>query len=216
MNKVISALILIYAASFFFGASAAYAQDENKVLLGTTVLMIGDSQTAGNFGRELKDVSFARGVFRFAFEGRVGWGVPKWNDSFRSSIPLLLRRYKPDLVIIQLGGNDSTRSGRIDYDKEVLHLWNRVQKRALQYNDGAKFCWIGPPTAVKPREDIQKYRERAANKIKAAIGEKYYINSFDITGHFGRSPDGVHFTPGGARLWAIEIMPRIEQCFTNQ
>lgn len=182
------------------------------------VLLMGDSQTAGAFGGALMPHITAKGAVYYARAGEVGWGVVNWWRQ-RHNVDRLMRRHHPTLVLVELGGNDWQRSARVDYGTHVSNLWNYVRERAEENKpEGTtvSYCWISPARVVGPAEHIQPGRDRAAEVIRSVVGSEHYVESNDITGAFGRTPDGLHFTHGGGNDWARRIIPRIEQCIRNQ
>lgn len=182
------------------------------------VFLLGDSQTSGAFGVGMLAYITATGATYFARSGEPNWGVDDWWRN-RHNVNRLFRRHHPTLVLIELGGNDFQRSARLDYNVEVGNFWNHVLEQAeLNKPEGTilSVCWISPATAVGDAAQIQPGRDRAARIIRETIGGAYYVESRDITGDFGRTADGIHFTHGGGMDWASRAIPRIEECILNQ
>jgi len=182
------------------------------------VFLLGNSQVAGAFGVGMLAHITATGATYFARAGEPNWGVDDWWRN-RHNVDRLFRRHHPTLVLIELGGNDFQRSARLDYNVEVRNFWNYVLEQAeLNKPEGTTLsvCWISPATVVGDAAPIQPGRDRAARIIRETIGSAYYVESRDITGDFGRTADGIHFTHGGGMDWASRAIPRIEECILNQ
>ena len=179
------------------------------------VLLLGDSQTAGPFGRSMAWHLTSKGVGRYVAAGRQGWGVINWWQS-RMQIARLLRQQEPTLLLIELGGNDWNRANRSrEYKEMVQQFWDYlIQEMNLIHSTAAvdwRIIWISPATVTGPRtNELQPGRDRAAQIIRSVTGERNYISSSNITSNFGRTPDGLHFTHSGASDWARKLIPRIE------
>ncbi len=185
--------------------SLVESSSERNFWTGKKVLLFGDSQVAGVFGTALgRKLTSEAGAARFNKVGRVGWGVNSWlNQRLRSSderldsIPTIIERYDPDVVIVSLGGNDGAngQARRADYEDRVRRLWDMVVSRSEHH------IWSGPPTAVGRGAEHQPGRVSAANKIISVVGTDLFINCFGVTNVTdGRSPDGIHFGASSSAL----------------
>lgn len=179
------------------------------------ILLIGDSQTAGNFGEAFGYEVTAYGVGYFARSGRVGWGVRRYLANSHV-IRRLIREHRPTLLLVELGGNDFARSEREEYAEEVQRFWNQLNDQMARLHEETevnwRIIWISPATAVGPSAHIQPGRDRVAEIILSVVTDRNYIESRDITSDFGRTPDGLHFTPSGGLDWVRRLMPRLESC----
>jgi lysophospholipase L1-like esterase len=183
------------------------------------VVLIGDSQVAGAFGREMGPQLIARGVVYYTRSGQVGWGVNRWWR-VRNQLRRLIRRHQPSLLLVELGGNDWERSARSDYEEEVRRFWNYLNEEMQHVHNETetkwRVVWISPAQVVGRRgAEMQPGRDRAARKIRSVVTDRNYVESRDVTGTFGRTPDGLHFTAVGARDWARAVVPRIETCLNR-
>lgn len=185
------------------------------------VFLLGDSQVVGQFGSAMLAHITAAGATYYARAGEVGWGVRNWW-LHRHNINRYMRRHHPTLVLVELGGNDWQRSARSDYGTQVNDFWTYIREQAeTNKPDGTivSYCWISPAIIVgndPETQEKQRGRDRAARVIRQTIGSEYYVESRDITGTYGRTNDGLHFTHAGANDWARRTIPRIEDCIRNQ
>lgn len=191
------------------------AQLNNNPLYNKRVVLLGDSQAAGAPGRVLENFLVAEGVTYFYRAGQPGWGVRRWLSQ-RYRIRNMLITQRPNVVIIMLGGNDWSRAGSRNYPMVVREFWNFINSNISNENVEA-VCWVGPPRIVGSRAaEIQPKREIVSMTIEDIIGEEHFINSSDITGEFGRTADGLHFTYAGARRWITILNNRIKGCIEGQ
>lgn len=177
---------------------------ERNFWSGKKVLLFGDSQVAGVFGTALGRKLISRGASEFNKVGRVGWGVISWlrgrfrpTDAQLDTIPTIIRRYSPDVIIVSLGGNDGPNGSarRADYDDKVRELWDMVR------NGAAHYIWSGPPTAVGRGASHQASRAAAAQQIRSVVADANYVDCFAVTNVTdGRSRDGFHFSAGSSAL----------------
>jgi len=191
----------------------------SSVLFGKRVLLFGDSQAAGAPGRVLQNYVMAEGATHFFRSGRVGWGVRRWY-SIRGQILSMFNRQQPDIVVVMLGGNDWPRAENPNYPLLVREFWDHINVD-LQDPSGhvhhPYICWVAPVRVIGPRSaGMQPKREMISEIIEHVVGEEHFIQSNDITGDFGRSADGVHFTYAGARRWIHDLNDRIKSCVSNQ
>lgn len=214
-KKFLLTLVLIFVTVIFVPNSVAGQGSPRTPLENHRVLLLGDSQVAGNFGRAMTYELTANGVEYFARSGRVGWGVPRYLANLRTTSDLI-HRHTPTLLLVELGGNDFNRSSRDDYVDEVRRLWNFFNEEMEEIHEDDhtnwRVIWISPATTVGPAADIQPGRDRAATTILSVVTDRNYVESRDITGEFGRTPDGLHFTSEGGSDWARRLIPRLERC----
>ena len=183
------------------------------------VFLFGDSQVAGAPGAALMHHITAAGATYYARAGEPGWGVHQW-DRRRYELNRLLRQHHPTLVVIILGGNDWERVRRANYSPRLQNFWNFVIERTLRHAPHASLasvCWAGPARMTGPRAaELQPGRDLVAAAIRNVVGTEHFVRSNDITGTFGRSRDGLHFTYGGANDWMWQMTPRLASCVERQ
>ncbi len=183
---------------------------------GKRVLIIGDSQIAGPPGIVIASKVRDAGGIVVHREGRESWGVRSWldnrlrpRDPERVSLRQLVSQHNPDILIISLGGNDHSSSGRNDYAQKVRDLMS-------QASTVSKILWSGPPTTVnRIGSAIQPGRETAARKIQEVVGNKF-LNVFGVTNTtVGRDSAGLHFSSNSPALqpWADLIIEKGRQIF---
>lgn len=211
----IAAVFCFLLAADVFPPSAAGQGSPRSPLDDHRVLLFGDSQVAGAFGRAMMYELTAHGVTYYVRAGEPGWGVPNWWNN-RYQLRRLVREHRPTLLLVELGGNDWSRVNQPDYPSRVNQLWRFLLDVMEEVHRGQdvnwRVVWISPATVVGPAADIQDERDRVAAAIRQVVGERNYAESRDITGHFGRTADGLHFTSAGGQDWARQIRPRIEDC----
>ena len=187
------------------------------------VLLIGDSQVVGPFGRELGYQLISKGVTHYYRTGQAGWGVPNWLNA-RQRVRNVILQHRPTLLLIELGGNDWFRSARERYEVKVRMFWfflNEQMRTAHQNEDiGWRIVWIAPAHVGEPRGPaIQSGRDRAARTIQRVVTDRNFVESADVTRDItsmnGRSSDGIHFTLAGGHRWVQRILPRIEACLNR-
>lgn len=194
-------------------ASSVSRGEVSSFFSGKKILHIGDSQVKGPYGRFLGNIVLSAGASSYHSDGRVSWGVVAWlnsrlspGDTQQASPEDLLAQYSPDLVLITLGGNDHFLANRSDYSSKVEELYSKFS------SSGALVIWISSPKAVGRSASIQPSRDIVSEKIKSVVGQNY-VETRDITGAFGRTPDGLHFTARGGQEFARAVTSRIEAIF---
>lgn len=236
----IAAVILIISVTIPVAAPSTTAAQENydpsfdgntddaqgsprSALDDQRVLLIGDSHVEGAPGRALAHHLTAAGATYYVRAGRVGWGVRNWYLA-RRQVNRLIREHQPTLLVLILGGNDwsrvETSAPNTDYRRLVRDFWVYVTDsvdRHARAGSLTSACWIEPPSIVGPREDeLQPRRDAISRAILAETGEAQFVRSNDLTGTFGRTPDGIHFTFGGANDWMRRTTPRLARCVERQ
>ncbi len=221
-TKLATLVVVAIGLFLIFGTlttSLAKSQENgSSALAGQRVLLLGDSQVAGAFGNAMSHEMTSHGASYFVRVGKVGWGVPRWWLN-RNMAARLVRHHKPTLLLIELGGNDYNRPLRVDYLREVTNFWLfliRTMEETHQVSGiNWRIIWISPSTATGPAANLQHGRNRVAEIIRSVVTERNYVESRDITGTFGRTPDGLHFTFNGGRSWAEQVRRRIEVCLVH-
>lgn len=204
-----------------------------KALGHCRILMIGDSvgdDIAGGLGDEIdgtKDLAY----FNVA---KSDTGLSnEWYYNWPQHLATFLRDYKPELLIVCLGGNDEqnfvqdgheevfgTASWRVAYGDRVKTIINEGRKA------GALVLWVGMPI-MQPYayrlgiETLNKVYVETAEQIKGttylpiwsvlASPSLQYIGSARVNGHWEqlRSADGIHLYPWGALVVGTYVTKEI-------
>jgi lysophospholipase L1-like esterase len=197
-----------------FDFPTSTASSANKVVL------VGDSQTdqgpSGNWSTLGKYVSEALGSRNLEVEvlAKSGRGVIA-NKSFfgmnstAGRLPKLLDSFKPGLVIVELGGNDSDWASRGDkkstYEAE-MKLWVDTIKAA----GVSEIKWFGPSYATKILDsgtayDTQRQRIRDwQSAYLPGLGVTWY-DMVPYTKDLTIKSDGVHFPAGSYSSWSDSL-----------
>jgi hypothetical protein len=180
-------------------------------LEGKSVLMIGDSHTAGAFGERFDALLRASGATTRSYgtsssspdwwvSGKTaamgnavrekGWQVfdgKPWNTSRATPklSDLIKGGDKPDVLVVAMGANFRGAS--------PAKLKSEVDDLAVQaQRAGIKLVWIGPPRTAKDIGNPKSIQAFDAN-MKAALGDRgTYVPSSGHTTHYSGG-DGVHY-----------------------
>ncbi|HWD56767.1 MAG TPA: SGNH/GDSL hydrolase family protein [Stellaceae bacterium] len=211
----------------------------NLGLAGMVLLVIGDSHIAGfgTFNNTLHDGLLAQGamVHTFGLCGSVpsGWIIPqraicgsgerhngdpaqisKDDNSNGWSLPALISRYNPDLVVVELGENLALYgiSPRLSSDwinSEVSGLLLPIRAAKLPC------VWVGPPWGGEkdgPYKKTFARVEELSDYLSHVVSPCQYVDSLAFS-RPGEWPtlDGVHLTAASTRLWDSDVIHSIDQ-----
>jgi lysophospholipase L1-like esterase len=207
-EKAIMFLTLLFGISLSgITALSAEASDLGP-FEGKTVLHIGDSQVEGYYGVFLGAFILQHGAESYHRHGEGGKGVGWWLN--RNRLVRDLIRYQPDIVLVTLGGNDSSRVAHPEYRESVERFYE------IAGGMGARVIWVSPPTAVGQSHRLQRFRNAVCSVILEVVGESNFIDSREITAEIeGRAGDGIHFNVDGGREWARRTFPLLEQSLSQ-
>ena len=164
-----------------------------RSLAGKKVLHVGDSMVGGTFGltRALEA--------KLAEEGATIVRHTKVSESLQSfdkgpTLKDLLRTHDPDIVIINLGANDTM----VPYPAAYAHSVENITKRAVavgsDHRAEARECWwIGPPSWKGPDSGL-------VDVIQKNAGACTFFDSTKL--ELERASDGIHPNDRGAAKWA--------------
>jgi len=162
------------------------------------VLLVGDSLVAG-LAPHFKKLAEAVG-WDVTSEANIGKST-RWYGR-QSTISSLVAQTKPHLVVIVLGTND-------ELEEHAPSVYLQQIGKVLQQTGRAKVVWVGPPTI--PRSPEEDAGSAARNRIIAQqkvllLDGRAMTHDLDAM----RTPDGVHFTSQGSKIWAERIFTKVQ------
>jgi hypothetical protein len=202
------------------------------------VVVVGDSLASG-LGTYLERV-MKPSLVRVSRQGQISTGLSR-PDYFNwpATMRLIVDRFKPDLVVVMLGENDSqslrSPQGPITMPIGTFDWADAYEERVRDFahiatSGGSRVVWVGLPVIRdQARWEILKrlngiYDDVAADEADVAFLDTWGRFSTPSGGytaylHDGnkvieiRSPDGLHFTPTGYELLARAAMELAMQEF---
>lgn len=198
-----------------------------------TVLLIGDSLMAGSLGSAVTRALSTDPRYRVVEAAQTATGLSR-PDVFDwgQVVPLLLEREHPRFIVCSFGANDAVpmREGA-----RTLDFWEPrwraayrarvVRMMAALAGSDARVLWLGlPPMRDKHFAERTKGLNRLfasaarsvprveyleVNMLLSDSGGDFATFATDSSGHYTRlrMDDGVHYSPGGARLvsrWIVD------------
>ncbi|MFO1412354.1 MAG: arylesterase [Burkholderiales bacterium] len=187
-------------------AVPALAQDKSRVLL-----VVGDSVSAGYglangqgwvalLADRLKASGSPYSVVNASISGDTTSGG-------RARLPALLKQHKPAIVIIELGGNDALRGGRLAVTRENLDTMVKDAQAA-----GAKVLLVGMD--VPPNYGPAYVKEFAAAFAEVAKARKvplvpsFFAGFGDDLSYF--QPDRIHPTAAAQEKLLANVWPALQ------
>lgn len=160
---------------------------------GTTVLHVGSS-TAGALGLELKKELEARGV-KCVLRAKESTYIPDWAGE-KMGLRGLVAQYKPDLVIVSVGGNEVEIPDPTKRIKAIQRLVALVGDRPC--------VWVGTPRWKRLHHTglMEVIRDNAA--------PCRYVDSDELVPNLQTLKDGVHPTMPERRRWAQRMIQWLE------
>ncbi|MAG27401.1 hypothetical protein CMI47_17860 [Candidatus Pacearchaeota archaeon] len=200
--------LLLGLGAALLGAAALWLRPKTY----KRILLVGDSQLDGSYtlGGRLAELLRKRG-FTVQLLARYGKGAATGGSYFLAErLPSALKSFKPDLVVVSLGGNDASRhhpsSKRAAYQK-IIRAWAKLIQAS-----GADLIWFTPSTADNRAYEAkrQKIREHLRSALEP-MGVTVYDHS-DLTRDIPRrklsstgAADGVHFNRPEYERWAKRV-----------
>jgi lysophospholipase L1-like esterase len=167
------------------------------------IALIGDSQSEVLWPRVQKALPQHQFVL---VRTQRGWAESHYRNE--AKLEQQLADAKPDLVVIELGGNNATLNDE-KYQASVDWMLNAARK------SGAKsILYFGPAAATKePFKSNKEWTRTFQSKyLPSQAGVTWYDNfPHTQTGH----ADGVHFGQSTYSTWAAAIVPVIESAATG-
>lgn len=154
------------------------------------VLHLGDSTVgfAGGLTKSLRPMFVDAGM-KYYSDSFTAAGIQSYDDDKEKRLKVLIKAFKPDMIIINMGMNNLTVP-----HPEVLvgHIQSIVKK--IIGEDPKRLCyWIGPPS-WKPD------RKLLIPVLKEATPPCIFFNSSNLL--LERQKDKVHPTDKGGQVWA--------------
>lgn len=155
------------------------------------VLVVGDSQAAGPTGRILQESLTALGA-QVRRIGYVGHGAYDWTRMHWDEYMDAVRSLQPDHVIMIFGGNDPP-------DERLANAFRQFQQTAPA-------VWYAGPPRYDGRPDLQERSTTLRSLARRVFGSRH-LDAWPYSGpEIPRTPDKVHFSVAGGRVWAEGIL----------
>lgn len=169
-----------------------------------TIAFIGDSHAEALWPRVEKRIA-GTGYEVVLKEANRGWSEASYRSK-KPTLPATLAAARPDVVVIEIGGNAQPSGGEDKYRSDVEWLVS-----AAKAAGAGRILWFGPATSdaniaaeTASRHDWAAEMQRA---ILPALGVEWYDSR--PTTLTGQRSDGVHFDSSAYDRWAAEIAARI-------
>jgi len=161
------------------------------------MLLVGDSHVVG-LAKHFKNLAESAG-WTFISYSNVGKSTA-WFAR-QSVVEQLVKQHAPHVVVIVLGTNDEgAQHNAANYLKNAEEVISQAGR--------AKVLWISSPTI--PRSEIE---DSGAAKRNEILMQNLKVSTADgraLTADLNalRTPDGVHFTVQGSKVWAERIFAK--------
>ena len=131
------------------------------------------------------------------YVAHVGWSTTRYLESLDQ---ILTESNNPDILIVELGGNDTVVS-QVSYKRMVMNFIQIARTHGVR-----KIIWIGP--ALSWNSEVQYRHTTVSTTQQRVLGQLQipWYNSFPVTTNH-HLHDGVHFTPRGYGVWARNVLP---------
>lgn len=169
-----------------------------------TVALIGNSHAEALWPRLEKRLA-GTGYEVVLKETNRGWSEASYRSK-KPTLPAALAAARPDVVVIELGGNAQPSGGEAKYRSDLDWLVS-----AARSSGAGRILWFGPATSDANIAAETAARHDWAAEMQAAalpaLGVEWY-DSRPIT-LTGQRNDGVHFTSEAYDRWAGEIAAKL-------
>lgn len=202
LNIAVSLLAIFLVACSDRSHDTSHQQNKQHI---NTILVVGDSLTTGfsiaTPWPSLLEVDDSVNVINFSKNGEMtNWGL--------FHLPALLIEHKPDVVLIMLGTNDSSR-GSLTKAIENLKSMIRLSKVA-----GASVYVATLPPILRPGPANQRSEQLSSQIKKLSAAEIVDIRSA-FNEPKGLLADGVHPSEEGSRVMAQQFSKHLKQYHRN-
>jgi len=135
--------------------------------------------------------------------GENGREIPRWEDGFQS-VSVLLSEWKPDILLVMLGGNDLLQgAGAADAAKRMERFLERIPLQK------GKVLLISPPPMITGAWVTEARLTEDSKELSAAyrlLAERLGIYFADAgEWGIGLTFDGVHFSEQGHHTFAERL-----------
>jgi lysophospholipase L1-like esterase len=157
------------------------------------VLHFGCSSAAA-IAPELERQLGARGI-RVVSYTKEGTHLPLWGGRY-SNVPHLMRKHDPDLVLINLGGNDAIIEDPSDRVESIQRLVSYVRHKPC--------VWIGPSMWTRDNGVLAMIRDHAGPC-------RYFDTDAIVPGLPRDRRDPIHPSLGARKTWTEAIVAWLER-----
>jgi hypothetical protein len=193
------------------------------------VLVVGDSM-AGDLGRSLGRVTAPSGLVTVDLDYRPASGLsrPDYFD-WRARLAEDVSRSHPDVVVVELGGNDAQSFesgghvvGQGTDEWRAIYAARVAELMRVASTNGTRVVWIGLPVMAEPVFGDLMRRENEIYEAQARDAGARYLDTWalfagpdgryapylpDASGHLApmRQADGIHLSVAGAERLATLV-----------
>lgn len=145
------------------------------------------------------------------------------NPNFPGYLPLLepmLKKYSPDIVLLNMGGNDVAATARIT--PELIDRWENFVLIIESYlpENGMVLCMNVTGKTNGMNSKIHEFNELMQNRAKELADEGYKVGFVDIYSQLPTdeciSSDDVHFNDVGYSKWANVLYDAITTAYNEE
>ena len=155
------------------------------------VLHLGDSTVgfAGGLTKALRPMFTDAGI-KYYGDSYTAAGIQSYDDDKDKRLAVLLKAFKPDMVIINMGMNNLT----VPHPEVLVGHIKSIVKKILGDGPVPRLCyWIGPPSWRPDRRLLNPV-------LEASTAPCAFFNSSNLM--LERQKDKVHPTDKGGEVWA--------------
>lgn len=168
------------------------------------IAFIGDSQGEALFPRLEKRLGQALTLLGIPHKlsvvfSRAQRGWAERNYQVDNTLPQQLADAAPNVVVIELGGNNSTKNAAT-YLASVRWMLD-----AARASGAGKIIWLGPAAATKePFKGNKEWTRNTQSTALTAEDDVAWVDMFPFTAT-GQGADGVHFITSHYDKWATQL-----------
>ncbi len=155
------------------------------------VLHLGDSTVgfAGGLTKALRPMFTDAGI-KYYGDSYTAAGIQSYDDDDKNRLAVLIKAFKPDMIIINMGMNNLT----VPHPEVLVGHIKSLVKKILGDGPVPRVCyWIGPPSWRPDRGLLNPV-------LEANTAPCIFFDSSDLV--LERQKDKVHPTDKGGEIWA--------------